>query len=440
MPDAIRLLQPPVAAPAPPKAPVLVTSNAPPLRLPGEHFIFAFTALLLGALGLAWVAPELAAGGFVSTRVVAVVHVFTLGFICVSIFGALYQFLPVAIGTPIRSERLAHVTFVMLLVAIPTFLTALLAVPSLLTVGGGLMAAAFLAFLGNFVATLAAAKERGVTWWALSGAAVYLLVTLSLGFTLALNLHTGVLGGSRFETLLVHVHLALVGWVMLVMVGVGHRLLPMFMLSHGASETPAKVAVACLAGGCALIGLPLGVPAVRVAGFAVIGVGVVAFLTQAAAFYRKRKKKTLDAGMRLAVSGLGGLLVALALGPLAWLAGWQSVTVVTGYVFVLLVGGISLFVAGHYFKIVPFVVWYHRYGKRVGRERVPTVAQLYSAKAAMVAVLGLVLGAALTAAGILLGNAWVIRAGAGVFFVGACVEAQQMLWVGFGRHTVGVKA
>ena len=113
--------------------------------------------------------------------------------------------------------------------------------------------------------------EQGAAFMAdaygrLTGRAGVCLSTLGPGAT---NLATGIAGVARFDLLVVHVHLALVGWVMLVMVGVGHRLLPMFMLSHGASERPARVAVACLAGGCALLALPFGRVAHVIAAFVI---------------------------------------------------------------------------------------------------------------------------------------------------------------------------
>ena len=427
------LLQAPRPSIAPAHAAGLSTASAPPFGLPGEHFVAAFVFFTLGTFCLACIAPELAGGTFLDPHVAATVHLFTLGFVSTSIFGALYQFLPVAVGAPIRSQRVAHATFALLVAGIPTFVVALaVPIPRLVPIGGGLVALAFATFAANFVATLAVAKDRGVTWWALAGASLFLVVTLGFGFVLALNLATGLVGAARFDLLLAHVHVAVVGWVMLVMVGVGHRLMPMFMLSHGATEVPARIAVACLVCGCALLALPLGAAA-HAGGFAVIAAGVVAFLAQAAAFYKHRKKSVLDAGMRLAMVGLGGVGAALAIGPVAWTRGWQSPRLLTAYVFVLVVGGLSMFVAGHYFKIVPFLVWYHRFGARVGKGRVPRVADLYSAKLAGAALALFAAGVVVATAGILAGSTPIVRAGTLALFAGACVEGREMIRVARAR-------
>ena len=42
----------------------------------------------------------LAAGNFLSQRLAGVTHLFTLGWLTTTIYGALYQLLPVALGAP----------------------------------------------------------------------------------------------------------------------------------------------------------------------------------------------------------------------------------------------------------------------------------------------------------------------------------------------------
>ncbi len=402
------------------------TADAPPLHLPAEHFAAALGFLALGAMGLVWVAPELSAGAFVVPRVAGVVHLFTLGFITTSILGALYQFLPVAVGTPIRSRRVAHATFALLVAGLPTFVIGLAGdVPPLVPVGACAVAVALALFAGNMIATLARATTRTLTWWALVAASGFLVVTLAFGLALATNLTTGFLGVSRFAVLATHIHVAVAGWVVLVMVGVAHRLMPMFLVSHGATERPGWAAVGCLAGGCALLALPLGSGGV-VPGATLIAGGVVAFLVQAISFYRHRRKPKLDPGLRLASAGLLGVAIALVMAPFALARGLESPRLLTAYVFTLVVGGISLFVAGHYYKIVPFLVWYHRFGSLVGTRPVPKVADLYSARMAQANVVALVAGVIASAVGILSASTLLVRAGTLVFAAGVALEIREM--------------
>lgn len=219
--------------------PSLATRMAPPLLLPGEHFATALVFLLAGVLGVVWAAPDIARGSFAMPRVVATTHLFTLGWITTTIQGALYQFLPVALQTPIRSQRVAHAGLLLYAPGLVLFVSGLMLgrLPLMLS-GAALFGTALLLFVGNLAATLHAARERNLSWWALTGAAVALASTVILGVSLAGNLRWGYLGPKRFLAVSVHLHVAIFGWVLLTIVGVAHRLLPMFLLSHGATERP----------------------------------------------------------------------------------------------------------------------------------------------------------------------------------------------------------
>lgn len=89
----------------------VATSGPSPAFLAGEHFTAALFYFVCGAFGLVWIAPDLANGVFYLPYVVAIVHLFTLGWIVLSIFGALCQFLPVAVGQSLRFPTVAHVSF-----------------------------------------------------------------------------------------------------------------------------------------------------------------------------------------------------------------------------------------------------------------------------------------------------------------------------------------
>ena len=101
------------AAGAPSAAPMggAPTPSPSSVLLAGEHFAAAMLYLAAGAIGLVWIAPELAIGAFASPHVVGVAHLFTLGWLTTTIFGALYQLLPVALGAPLRSVRAGHASF-----------------------------------------------------------------------------------------------------------------------------------------------------------------------------------------------------------------------------------------------------------------------------------------------------------------------------------------
>lgn len=406
----------------------LAAAKAPPFRLPGEHFTAAIVFLVLGAIGLTWIAPDLAAGAYPQAAVVGVTHLFTLGWITTSIMGALYQFLPVALGEPIRSIPAAHLTFALYAPGVAAFVTGMvLNRTPLMLIGAAPLGTGILMFAVNLGATLWRATARDLTWWALASADLFLVVTLVLGLALAGNLHWGYLGAARPVALGTHLHIALFGWVLLVVVGVAHRLLPMFLLSHGAGEHFAKAAVGLLAAGAATLAVGHhGPPLVsRWLPALCFGGGLVALLLQARAFYSHRHRPALDPGMRSAALALGVLAVALVLAGVFLLIA-PSPRAATVYVLALVLG-ISLFVAALYYKIVPFLVWFHRFGPLAGKRKVSRVSDLYSARVAGTAGALLLLGLLLLLAGVIAAQVAIARGGALVLTVGVAIEAIQML-------------
>ena len=406
-------------------------AETPPFLLPGSHFGAALVFWLVGSVALVWSAPWLVAGLFPLPGVVGATHLFTLGWITTSILGALYQFLPVALGTPIRSRRLAYATLVLYVPGLALFEAGLLGGGSgWVVVGASAFGAGLLVFVGNLAATLVRAKRRELTWWALVWAGFFLLATVVIGVVLATNLRWGYLGGGRFGTLGAHLHIAVFGWVLLVMIGVARHLMPMFLLSDGGRVGPSRLAVALVAGGVlgltALHHLPAlvgrWIPAV------LIGAGAAAFLVQAMFFYRRRRRPALDPGLRLAAVGLVVLAAGLLLGPAALVRGLAAPRLATAYVAALVLG-ISLFVAAHYYKILPFLEWYHRFGPVAGKQPVPRVGELYGEQPAVLAGAALSVGAAGLVTAILAGAPVFARAAATLYAAGAALVVVQMIGI-----------
>lgn len=405
------------------------SAEAPPFRVPGQHFAAGLVFLLAGAAGLVWRAEALAAGAFADPGLLATTHLFTLGWIGTSIMGALYQFLPVALGSAVRWQRLADATFALWVTGLVVFVAGLLAGAAAATLAGaGLLGLAVLLFVANLAATLRGTPRRGLTWWCVAGAGLSLLGTWVLGALLAANLDTGILGAGRLSVLAIHVHVAIGGWVMLTVVGVAHHLLPMFLLSPGAGGRTGTVAAALLGTGTTGLLLtehllPL---AVLRPALGLVAAGTAAFLLQAFLHYRRRRRPRLDPGMRLVGSALVLLALGLGAGVAALTSSSVSPRLVTAYGILLVPGGLGLFVAGHYYKIVPFLTWFHRFGPVAAEQDVPRVTELFDHRIAHASAVLLTGGVVLMAAGALVGEAGVCLAGAGTFGGGALMEGTQM--------------
>ncbi len=408
------------------------------LALAGRHFAAAMLYLLAGAAGLVWIAPDLAAGLYATPRVAGITHLFTLGWLTTTILGALHQLLPVALGAPHPSERVGHLSFWTFAPGAGLFAAGVAtSVTALHHAGVALVAAGVLLAAGNIALTLPRARARDATWAAIALALAFLVSTLGLGVVLLHNLHTGFLAAARLRVLSTHLHVALVGWALIMMVGVAHRLLPMFLLAHGADTRWTARAITFLAAGVVALaaGLLAGVAAAAWLGALLLDAGVACFVWQAVSFHRVRVKKALDVGMRFVAVALGFLVTSALLGPAVLAMGPTHPRLAASYVVTGLLGGIVLFVVGFFYKIVPLLAWTVRYRGRMGQGPVPTVAAMYSTRVAHVQLALMSLGVALLATGIAAGSAHDTRCGALLMAAGVLAFASQIARVALGGTT-----
>jgi hypothetical protein len=426
----------PAGAPTPAAARAMPAFAATSVRLPAQHFAAALLYLVAGAVGLVWIAPELAIGAYPSPHVAGITHLFTLGWLTTTIFGALYQLLPVALGAPLRSTRIAHASFWAFAPGAGMFAAGIAkSAPMLHHAGIALVAIGILLAVGNLALSLPRAPSRDATWWAVATALGFLTSTLVLGVVLLHNLHTGFLAEARLRVLAIHLHVALVGWALTMMVGVSHRLLPMFLLSHGGDTRWTKRSLALLGTGVVSlsVGLSRRADAATWAGAAMLEAGVACFAWQALAFYRARVRRKIDVGMRYAGIALGCLVASALLGAAVLARGPMHPRLATAYVVVGLLGGIILYVVGFFYKIVPLLAWTVRYRDRMGTGTAPTVAQTFSARVAQVQLALMALGVALLATGIAFASAHVTRCGAVLFLAGVILFVTQIARVAAGK-------
>jgi hypothetical protein len=393
--------------------------RAPSVTLPLSYLVAAAGAFLAGVLGVAWLAPELA-GHYYHPRVFALTHTLTLGWITTAIVGASYQLVPVVLGRSIWSERLARWQLVLLVVGIVGMVAHfLIAEWKGLAWAAAMVAVALAAHLVNVAMTV-----RGLARWTFTARLVVvgyagLALTVASGLLLAVDKAWKFLPGGALANLHAHVHLAVLGWVVPMIVGVAARVLPMFLLA----PEPGRVA-----GALQLWGLALGVPAVAVGlaldgradapvapaivvvGSLAVAVAIAAHLGWMLAMLRGRRRPALDWPLGIVLTGaaflvpatLAGLALALdlAAGPRAALA----------YMVLGLGGWVSLTIVGMMLKIVPFLVWYRVYGPRAGTAPVPTLAALSWARAEAAACWLLGGGVIALTLGVAFGEPVVIRA------------------------------
>lgn len=335
-------------------------SDGPGGSLAREHLVAALAAWVVAGAGLVWAAPRAAAGALSHPAVVAVTHLFTLGWITTALMGAVHRLLPAALGSHPGGTRLGRAALWLHLGGLLGFEAGLLARERTLLLGG---AAAIGAGLSLFAAGLwsgvVRARRSGPARPALAGAGLFLLATVVLGVLLAVNLRSGFIE-DRSLVMGLHLHIGAGGWVLLALAGLGDGLLPRLLGTRGVSRRPGRIAAVLLGAGAGVLSVVHhGIPARWApAGGALLGAGATAFMIQALLHARAAGRAGGSAGGRdrspapsapwrgVAGAGLVLLASAVALAAPAAARGLSSPALAAAYAAALVPGGLALILAG----------------------------------------------------------------------------------------------
>ena len=311
----------------------------------------------------------------------ALTHLITLGYLGLTMMGALFQLLPVLAPVQLSwARQMSNAVFGFLLAGasllpVAFFLQAAYLFTLALVCLSGALVCLFIPMaygIAVIPATPAAATIRAVR-----------LALLALGFAVVIGIVLGTAFAWPQQSSLpvhllteLHVLWAVPGWVGLLIIGVAFQVVPMFMV------TPLYAPIFTRWLAPTLFLLLLGYCTARFTGWPAvahwsgvfIAIGYLAFATVSLILLARRTRPKADATTlfwRLAmVCGMGSAM--------AWLTSAAFDLVLTpialGVLFI--VGFAGSAVNGMLYKIVPFLLWYHAKEKAGMHHRSPSIKQL----------------------------------------------------------------
>lgn len=339
----------------------LAFEQAPPFALPLRFFLTA--PLFLFAAGLLIVlAPDALASRW-TPPALALTHAVTLGFLALVMLGALTQMLPVVAGSPMPAPRwVAWASHVPITLGTAGLMGGFLSGEALaFSLAAALLGLGFTVFLAAAGTSLARAVA-GLTVNGIRLAVASLAVTLALGVLLAL-LRSGSAAPVDFAaTLAAHAAFGLLGWVLLLVIGVAYQVVPMFQITP---PYPPRLSRRLAPAVFGLLLLYAAAPWLHpfMAWLAEVGLagGVLLFAIATLRLQARRRRKLADVTLDYWRFGMGSLIACVGL----WLAGhvwpaWQQNDLYALLLGIVFLGGFAVSVAsGMLYKIVPFLAWFH---------------------------------------------------------------------------------
>ena len=367
----------------------LSLQQAPPFSVPARFLVSAPLFGLIAALVLLWYGPEMISHRW-TPEILAVTHFLTLGFLAMSMLGAMMQLMPVLMGMVIpRAVLFSSIIHTPLFLgSLSLGLAWLLQINQLFFVAMVLLGFSFSAFIVVALDRLLRSVNRHVTRDMMMLALLALLITTCLGIYLSMGHSVQTFPLARQLTDL-HLSWGLFGWVLLLIMAVAYQVIPMFQITD---EYPVlhqrwmgwSVFTALL--GLSLTYLmPLVSPmqTIRLFFTILLAACLLIFALTTLWVLHKRRRQLADTTMRFWQLAM----ISLLLLSLSWLIPTlMNVDLPVFLLGVLMIHGFAMTtINGMMYKIMPFIIWLHlsvhnknlrNKGKRESQVKVPHMRKI----------------------------------------------------------------
>jgi hypothetical protein len=356
----------------------LHTDQAPPLSIPLTFFLLAPLALMAaGVMLIGW--PQAVSSTHWSPHTIALTHLGTLGLLGAVMLGALYQMIPVVAGAPVPLPRLGHLVAAALLLGLSTLIPGLtLGSAPLMTVATYSLGAGLILFTAPVSLALLRTPASGPTVWGLRLALLALIVLAGLGIRMAWAHASLDFPAQRLAWIRAHAIIAFVVWVAGLIVSVSWQVIPMFYLTEPFPQWAQRATLIALSATLALTLIHLVWPIDALGHLSAALPGALAvWLMHPIIAWRliaQRKRRRKDASVDFWRAALPIAPLCLITGLLTWYSADPRWPLLFGWLTIW--GYAGLIMHGMLTRIVPFLVWFHRFAAWAGIQPIPPMRRL----------------------------------------------------------------
>ena len=389
-------------------------------RLLATYFLAALVCWLAATVTAIVAAGDLAHGHPLASAPVLAVHLIALGALPFAVSGASFHLLPVMLRNDLPSQRA-------LWVALPLLAGGLLIASGLgreaklVVWTGAAMITCGLVVVLIEVGTLLVRAPRGrmliASRLGVALSCTHVVAALCLG-AIIFSRDAPFAGLSYGRWLLIHLHVALIGWIALLVMTVGRNLAPMLAQAPAAPPRAWPLEELALVAGLwlLLIGIATEQREVTLTGGVIVVAAVGRFATLVLRIARTRRGPFEAPLAHLLVGGF--FLAQAAVFGLAVAAGADGTRIVSGYVVFLLVGWAGGVVLGHLGKLLSLSLWvWWPPGPR------PKQGELYPRRLGLAEAGAFAIGVESLAVGIFIGSAPLAQTGAAILCASAVLTA-----------------
>ena len=366
-----------------------------------------------------------------SLEVVGWVHLYMLGFVMMAIFSAMAQLGPVVVETKHHNTNVFHYVWPFLVSGLLFMLYGFFQDVTLLPFGGILVLVAMASYAIEFLLTLKNMRRKTAITKAMKMSNFFLLFGILSGIVMAFAL-SGVIALNPHEILPLHTFSLVVGFVILLIMGISVILIPMFGYAKRISDNVFSKSFITLSSGVILMILSYFYEPLSTLAYIVSITAILLYTQQLITMYKSRKKVVHDVWARSYYVGFLSFFVAFGF-FLLWLA-FDVTLYIKVAMWLLLVGFFGFLIMGNFYKIIPFLVWFQIYSPLIEEQPVPMLHQLLDKKLSEFQWLYSTIGVILSSIGILLENEMLFLGGVTLLCVGGIIFLRA-IWKVFQETT-----
>jgi hypothetical protein len=350
-------------------------------------------------------------------KTLAITHAMALGWGTMVIMGASHQLVPVLIEGKLYSNALAWFSFILAAAGIPVLVYGFYNFDfGLYTQWAAIFInVAIIFYLINIAISMAKSKTESVHATFVFTATLWLLLTTILGLFLIFNFTHNILSRDSLAYLPLHAHLGIIGWFLLLVIGVGSRLIPLFLISKYNNKKLLWWIYSLINIG--LIAFVISFFYIDIKSILLVPVGLVITAIFLFAYfcykaYRQRLRRKVDEQLKISLLSVLMMVlpfIFLIIIIVLLLFSVENTRLVLTYGFCIFFGWITAIIFGMTFKTLPFVVWNKVYHKKAGLEKTPSPGELFSHSLFKFMASAYLAGFVLFAAGILFANEFVLK-------------------------------
>ena len=350
-------------------------------------------------------------------QTLAITHIMALGWGTMMILGASHQLVPVLIEGKLYSDPLAYLSFATAALGIPLLVYAFyhfnFGWPA--QTGAILINVSILLYLVNIAISMVKSKKENVHAVFVFTATLWLMITIVVGLFLVYNFTHNILSKDSVYYLPLHAHLGIIGWFLLLVFGVGSRLIPLFLISKYHHVKLLWWIYALVNFGLIafmVIFLYIKITWLYILPLASIFIALLMFGHFCYKAYKDRLRKKVDSQLQISLLSVLMMLlpiIFLLIIILLLLFSINNMRLILTYGFCIFFGWITAIIFGMTFKTLPFILWNKTYHTRAGLGKTPNPRELFNNKIFLVMTIAYLAGFILFGAGIIFTNELILK-------------------------------